>query len=197
MNTLRMRARVLLPRQLCRAFSRGGKSDCLAISQIYVINLDRQPERLVAVQQELRRISDASGSPLLDLLVRHSACDGMAYTTSSLQTPDVDIHYTLADQLSVEPQPLTLPAAFKLDEPIRMSDAEIAVARSHIAVWKKIAASAGGYALVLEDDVLFDRGFGTLVDAAWAELHASSSSEPAFDVLYLSYKEVRYGAPKA
>lgn len=196
LNTLRMRARVLFPRQSCRAFSRGGKSDCRAISQIHVINLDRQPERLATVRQELDRILDASGSPLLDLLVRHSACDARAETASSLQSPDVDIHYTLADQLFVEPQPLTLPAAFNLDEPIRMSAAEIAVARSHIAVWKKIAASADRYALVLEDDVLFDRAFSTLVNSAWTELHVSDSSDPAFDVLYLSYKEVRHGAPK-
>jgi hypothetical protein len=77
-----------------------------------------------------------------------------------------------------------------------MSGAEVAVARSHIGIWNTIAQSDSSYALILEDDVWFERGFGRLVDQAWSEIEAVDRTNPAFDVLYLSYKEVRHGAPK-
>ena len=77
-----------------------------------------------------------------------------------------------------------------------MSQAEIAIACSHIGVWKTIAQSSASYALVLEDDVWFERGFGRIVDQAWRELEDANPTGPAFDVLYLSYREVRHGAPK-
>jgi GR25 family glycosyltransferase involved in LPS biosynthesis len=114
----------------------------------------------------------------------------------TLESPDINPYYTLADQLFVEPQPHALPADFDLGRPIRMSDEEVAVAQSHIGVWRKVASSTAPYALVLEDDVWFERGFGRLVDTAWREMQANGQAEPAFDVLYLSYKEVRHGAPK-
>jgi len=166
------------------------------IADIHVINLDRQPERLSAVHRELDRIVDAAGQPLSQRLIRHPACDARAVSMETLESPDIDPYYTLADQLFVEPQPHALPANFDLGRPIRMSDAEVAVAQSHIDVWKKIASSAATYALVLEDDVWFERSFGRLVDTAWHEIWAADQAEPSFDVLYLSYKEVRHGAPK-
>ncbi|WP_170217151.1 family 16 glycosylhydrolase [Variovorax gossypii] len=166
------------------------------IADIYVINLDRQPERLAAVMHELHRIVDAAGQPLSQRLIRHAACDARAAPAGMLKSPDIDPYYTLADQLFVEPQPHMLPASFDLNRPIRMSDAEIAVAQSHIDVWRKIASSDAPYGLVLEDDVWFERGFGRLVDVAWREMQAADQADPSFDVLYLSYKEVRHGAPK-
>ena len=166
------------------------------IADIYVINLDRQPGRLADVYRELDRIVDAAGQPLSRRLTRHPACDAKTALTETLESADIDPYYTLADQLFVEPQPQALPANFDLSHPIRMSDAEIAVAKSHIDVWKKIASSAAPYALILEDDVWFERGFGQLVDTAWQEMQAVDQTGPLFDVLYLSYKEVRHGAPK-
>ncbi len=80
--------------------------------------------------------------------------------------------------------------------PIRMSPAEVAIARSHIGVWRTIAQSAAPYALVIEDDVWFDRGFAHIVDQAWREMKDADRADPAFDVLYVSYAEARHGAPK-
>jgi GR25 family glycosyltransferase involved in LPS biosynthesis len=196
LHSLFLRTRAFLPVQRSMAFSTAISAGRDHIADIHVINLDRQPERLSAVLRELDRIVDAAGQPLSQRLIRHPACDARAVPVGTLVSPDIDPYYTLADQLFVEPQPHALPANFDLGRPIRMSDAEVAVAQSHIDVWKKIASSAAPYALVLEDDVWFERGFGRLVDAAWREMWAAAQPEPSFDVLYLSYKEVRHGAPK-
>lgn len=196
LHSLFLRARAFLPAQKSIAFGPAFAAGCGQIADIHVINLNRQPERLAAVMRELDRIVDAGGQPLSQRLIRHAACDARAVPAGTLKSPDIDPYYTLADQLFVEPQPLLLPASFDLSRPIRMSDAEIAVAQSHIDVWRKIASSDAPYGLVLEDDVWFERGFGRLVDVAWREMQATDRAEPSFDVFYLSYKEVRHGAPK-
>jgi GR25 family glycosyltransferase involved in LPS biosynthesis len=195
LHSLFLRTRGLLPVQQSTAFGPAiaGRDH---IADIHVINLDRQPERLSAVHRELDRIVDAAGHPLSRRIIRHSACDAQAVRVGAMESPDIDPYYTLADQLFVEPQPHALPAQFDLSRPIRMSDAEVAVAQSHIDVWRKIASSDTPYALVLEDDVWFERGFGRLVDTAWREMQAADQAGPFFDVLYVSYKEVRHGAPK-
>jgi GR25 family glycosyltransferase involved in LPS biosynthesis len=166
------------------------------IGPIFVINLDRQPERWIAVRRELDRIVDASSRSLSERVVRFAAYDALANPVGLLGAVDVESFYTLNDQLFVEPQPHALPDDFDLERPIRMSDAEVAVARSHIGVWKEVAQSDAPYTLVLEDDVWFDRRFGRLIDHAWREMEAADRGSPGFDVLYLSYKEVRHGAPK-
>lgn len=196
LHSLFLRMRAFLPVQRAMAFGPAIAGGPDQITDIHVINLDRQPERLSAVHRELQRIVDAAGQPLSQRLIRHPACDARAASVGALESPEIDPCYTLADQLFVEPQPHALPANFDLGSPIRMSDEEIAVAQSHIDVWKKIESSASPYALVLEDDVWFERGFGRLVDAAWREMRAATRGDPLFDVLYLSYKEVRHGAPK-
>ena len=130
------------------------------IGPIFVINLDRQPNRWTDMVRELDCILDAAGKPLSERVVRYSACDAQVDPPELLDGADVDPYYTLGDQLFVEPQPHAIPDAFDLERPIRMSQAEIAVARSHIGVWKAIAQSNASYTLVLEDDVWFERGFG-------------------------------------
>jgi GR25 family glycosyltransferase involved in LPS biosynthesis len=157
--------------------------------------LERQPQRWANVLRELSSILDASGKPLSERTLRYSACDAQS-DAQQLVDGDTEPFYTLSDQLFVEPQPLAVPDAFDLTRPIRMSREEIAVARSHIGVWKTIARSTAPYALVLEDDIWIERGFGRVVDQAWREMEDADGTAPAFDILYLSYKEVRYGAPK-
>ncbi len=189
-------ARLCLPKQ--RSLTFGGQSDSrrFGIGPVFVINLDRQTRRWTDVVRELNRILDAQGRPLSDRMVRYSACDAQADPPETLDDTVVQPFYTLGDQLFVEPQPHAVPDVFDLERPIRMSHAEVAVACSHIGVWKTIAQSSAPYSLVLEDDVRFERGFGRILDQAWREMGAADQADPGFDILYVSYREVRHGAPK-
>lgn len=191
-----LQCRIHLPRQQCLAFMPITGVHQSGIGPIYVINLDRQPDRLTDVLRELSCILDAVGKPLSERVVRYSACDAQADIRQSLNCVEVEATYTLGDQLFVEPQPHALPDEFDLVRPIAMSRAEVAVARSHIGVWKAIAQSSASYALVLEDDVWIERGFGRIIEQAWQEMENSDRADPSFDVLYVSYKEARFGAPK-
>lgn len=147
------------------------------------------------MKRELKHVLDASGADLVRMTVRYSAVDAR---NDAQQPPDDEINpfYTLRDQLFVEPQPLSLPARLELDRQIRMSRPEVAVARSHISVWRKIAAGEHEYTLVLEDDVWFRRGFAHQLDRAWSEIEADNGCATHIDILYLSYKEVKHGAQK-
>ena len=191
-----LKCRTHLPRQQCLAFVSPSDAQQSGIGPILVINLDRQPQRWANALRELSRILDASGKPLSDRALRYTACDGQSDAEQLVHGDDIEPFYTLGDQLFVEPQPHAVPDAFDLTRPIRMSREEIAVARSHIGVWKTIARSTAHYALVLEDDIWVERGFGRVVDQAWREMEDADRTAPAFDVLYVSYNEVRYGAPK-
>jgi GR25 family glycosyltransferase involved in LPS biosynthesis len=194
--SLLSRARSHLPRQRSLAF--GGSFDDLQsqIGPLYVINLDRQTSRWADIARELSLILDAHGAPLSDSVVRYSACDAQADPVELVDGARVQPFYTLGDQLFVEPQPHAVPDVFDLERPIGMSQAEIAVARSHIGVWEAVAQSSAPYSLVLEDDVRFELSFGHLLDRAWREMKAVDGANPRFDILYLSYREVRNGAPK-
>lgn len=196
LHVLFLQLRSRLPRQKCLKFISSSDVPQSGISPIFVINLDRQPARWTDMVRELDRVLDSSGKPLSERVVRYSACDAQTYPPDSLHGADVDPFYTLGDQLFVEPQPLAVPDAFDLERPIRMTQAEIAVARSHIGVWRAFVASGESYALVLEDDVWFERGFGRILEQAWREMEDARPAGPIFDVLYVSYNEVRYGAPK-
>jgi GR25 family glycosyltransferase involved in LPS biosynthesis len=188
--------RMRLPRQRCLSFGPLSDGQTSGIGPIFVVNLDRQPNRWTDILRELSCILDAAGKPLSERAVRYSACDAQNESQRLLDGGEVEPFYTLGHQLFVEPQPLAVPDVFDLTRPIRMSQAEVAVAHSHIAVWRAIAQSAASYALVLEDDVWFERGFGRIVDQAWHEMKDTDQTGRAFDVLYVSYKEARYGAPK-
>jgi GR25 family glycosyltransferase involved in LPS biosynthesis len=189
--------RAHMPRQECLVFAPSSDPRESGIGPIFVINLDRQPQRWANVLRELSCIRDASGRPLSERAIRYSACDAQDDSEGLVDSSgDAELFYTLGDQLFVEPQPLAMPDAFDLMRPVRMSREEIAVARSHIGVWRAIARSTAPYALVLEDDIWIERGFGRVFDRAWREMEDTDRAAPAFDVLYVSYKEVRYGAPK-
>jgi GR25 family glycosyltransferase involved in LPS biosynthesis len=190
------KCRFLLPRQRCPKFIDNSDDSNSGVGPIFVINLDRQPGRWADMLRELDRILDVSGKPLSARAIRYSACDARARIPHVLDTGEVDPSYTLGEQLFAEPQPLALPDAFDLGRPIRMTDAEIAVAHSHIGVWREIVRSDASYALVLEDDVWFHRSFGRTLCEAWGELEDADHGSPSFDILYVSYNEVRGGAPK-
>ena len=195
LHILFLQWRCYLPRQRCFTFLSDSKYRQSGIGPIYIINLDRQKSRWTEIVRELDCISDASGKALTERAVRYPAYDAQDFT-EIFEEGDVEPFYTLGDQLFVEPQPHAVPNEFDLDRPIKMSQAEIAVARSHIGLWKAIANSSASYALVLEDDVWFERSFGRILDEAWREMEAADEGNPSFDVLYVSYQEVRHGAPK-
>lgn len=195
-QSLVLKCRTYLPRQHCLSFVLPSDIQQSGIGPIIVINLDRQADRWADVLRELACILDATGKPLTERVVRYSACDAQSDAQHFFDGNDVVQFYTLGDQLFVEPQPNALPDTFDLVRPIRMSRAEVAIAQSHIGVWKAIAQSTSRYTLVLEDDVWFERGFGRAVDQAWREMEDDDRASPAFDVMYMSYEEVRFGAPK-
>ncbi|MBY0567330.1 MAG: family 16 glycosylhydrolase [Hyphomonadaceae bacterium] len=161
-----------------------------------MINLDRQQRRWADMLRELGCVLDKNGRPLPERVVRHAASDAQAHPSRQFKVDDVIPTYRLADQLFVEPQPSVIPGTFDLEHSIEMSDAEIAVATSHISVWRSIANSAHSYSLVLEDDVWFQRDFGQVFDQAWREMELADRCPPRFDILYVSFVEVRHGAPK-
>ena len=103
--------RILL-KQTSKAFGQRRNSEDQTIEKIYVINLDREPDRWSRIKKELRRIRDGDGKDLLSLTERHAAVDGRSFLLDLPKDADVDPFYTLADQLFVEPQPQTLPTKF-------------------------------------------------------------------------------------
>lgn len=188
--------RKLIPRLKCQAFGADNENDSRQIMRVYVINLDRAPNRWFKMKQELSRILNSSGTRLLDLTERLVAVDAKDFIEDPIPDDKVTPFYTLSDQLFVEPQPLTLPTQLELDSLIRMTRAEYAVAQSHIKVWEKVAAGENEYTLILEDDIWFHSNFTIKMDKVWNDVLSISDAKTSFDILYLSYLEVKYGAPK-
>ena len=180
----------------CQTFGVQSEEKCPRIEKVYVINLDREPGRWSKMKQELRRILDSSGAKLLNLTERYVAIDANEFSQEPPKDAEIDPFYTLGDQLFVEPQPMVLPTRLELNTSIRMSRAECAIARSHINIWRQVAASNHEYILLLEDDVWFHSGFARYLDKVWNEVVVENDMKGKFDVLYLSYLEVKHGAPK-
>ena len=182
-RTLRLLHKVqrFLPKRSLDAF--GTSPD--RISAILVINLDRQPLRWHRVQKELDRFSSYDGCHLIELTKRISAVDARNFRDIA-PSADVDPHYRMADQLFVEPD-ARLEYCFGPDEPITMSPQEIAVARSHIEVWKRIARGDNQYVLVLEDDACFANGAARVIELGWSEAIGVAGGKGAPELIYLSY----------
>jgi len=191
-----MKCRRLLPKKTSQAFGALSTKVRSRIERIYVINLNRQPTRWAEMEQELRHVLDCSGVELWNLTERYAAIDANHFLQEPLKNSDIDPIYTLGEQLFVEPQPLALPTQLELDSPIQMSQPEVAVACSHIGIWRQVAASNHKYVLVLEDDVWFRSIFASHLDQAWGEIERECDMKRDFDILYLSYQEVKHGAPK-
>ena len=185
-----------MPRKKCLAFGVKSEKNHPQVEKIYVINLERARSRWSKMEQELNHILDSSGLELLNMTERNVAVDANDFTEDPNRDVKIDPFYTLYDQLFVEPQPLALPTKLELNKPIRMSRAECAVARSHINVWEQIADSNHEYVLILEDDVWFHSGFARYLDKVWNEVVTKHGIKGKFDLLYLSYHEVKHGAPK-
>ncbi len=158
------------------------KNEADKINKIYVINLDRAPQRMEDLLNELDRLKIGEEMNLADLTTRFQAIDGKK---DKLETEgNVIPFYHLSDQLAVEPI-----KDFNLDNrdyKIKMSKQEVAVALSHIGVWKQMLEDEIDYALILEDDVYFDRKFNKQMDQIWDKAKTTD-----FDILFLSYGLVK------
>lgn len=158
-----------------------------SIQRIYIINLDRKPDRWRQVSRELKRIKCCSRSPLLSISRRFSAIDAR-YFNGKINSNILCPYFSLADQLQVEPNPLMKRDTYSKSYRIDMTTQEIAIALSHIEVWKLVASSNIPYTLILEDDVYFHYGFAREFDAAWKSIMNQTSKD--FDIFFLSFQEV-------
>lgn len=178
-----------------RRSSAFGSASGSSVARLYVINLDRRADRWRWIRQELARVRDGRGVPLVALTRRHRAVDWRDPGPTSAAL-DVAAEYTLAEQLFVQPVAALHGNEDAAGTRIRMTAQEVAVARSHVEVWRRVAEGPDEYALVLEDDAYFTRRFVPATDSLWRVLSAPAAGPP-FDVLLLSFAEIDGGARKA
>lgn len=157
------------------------------IAAILVVNLDRQTRRWRRVRRELSRFRTSDGTPLVSIARRFSAVDARDGRAVAA-TADVDTTYRIGDQLYVQPD-ARLAECFSLDEPIRMTRQEVAIARSHVEIWKAVATGPDEHVLVLEDDVWFRLGAATAIDRGWNAALQFCGAEGGPHLLYLSYAD--------
>ena len=147
------------------------------------------------MSRELGRLHDRAGKSLAMISRRFSAVDAR-YSKGLPNSKLIQPHYSLADQLFVQPNHQLDGSVDAQARAIEMTPQEVAVALSHVEVWKLIAESDRLYTLVLEDDVYFRRGFTRILDDTWAELMQRSGQVAAVDMVYLSYEEADEEVPK-
>ncbi len=99
LHSIGLKSRRLLPRQQSRTFGPSTESEPHRIGRIYVINLDRQPDRWAEVSRELNQVLDWSRAALTKRAVRYPAVDARSFAQPPLEGEDVDPFYTLGDQL--------------------------------------------------------------------------------------------------
>jgi GR25 family glycosyltransferase involved in LPS biosynthesis len=156
------------------------------INKIFIINLDRQPDRWKQIKNELKSVSTIKEETLLNYTERFSAIDA---DKTPLKTTKINDTYTVQDQYFVDPNPQLLNLIREKDISIKLNKQEIAIALSHITIWEKIINENIQNALILEDDVYFENGFPNKLNLLWKELIIF---EKGFDLLFLSYKKVDY-----
>jgi GR25 family glycosyltransferase involved in LPS biosynthesis len=157
------------------------------IGSILVVNLNRQPMRWRGVLRELNRFRTSDGALLGSIARRFPAVDARDGRAVAA-TADVDPIYRIGDQLYVQPD-ARLEECFGVDEPVRMTRQEVAIARSHIEVWKAVATGTHDHVLVLEDDIWFRRGAAAAIDNGWRAALRRCHAEGGPRLLYLSYSD--------
>ncbi|BAE53325.1 glycosyltransferase family 25 protein [Paramagnetospirillum magneticum] len=165
------------------------------IGSILILNLDRQPARWRRVLRELGRFRTSDGDHLTSITTRLAAVDARDGRAVAA-TADVDPNYRLGNQLHVQPD-ARLEECFSADEPVRMTRQEVAVARSHIEVWKAVATGKHEHVLVLEDDVWFRPGAAAAIDRGWCAALERCRTEGGPRLLYLSYADAGGTANRA
>src|SRR5439155_11120307 len=97
LHFLFLQCRTHLPRKKCLMFGPPSEAQQSGIGPIFVINLDRQPDRWSDVRRELACILDALGKPLSERAIRYSACVAQTDARQSLDGGDIEPYYTLGD----------------------------------------------------------------------------------------------------
>ncbi len=166
------------------------------IDSVYIINLDRQPERWSRILAELQREKAIGRSTLVDYSHRIRAIDNKIIDIDCVSPKEIDKVFNLRDQYTVDPDPRLLDIIREKEIFVTMTIEEIAVCLSHISCWKRIIDENHPYTLILEDDIFFEGFFSKKLNAIWDELPVDQSGAPDFDLLYLSYREVDRGAQK-
>lgn len=185
-HRMRRFGRLLDLQRRSRVFSQHGEKD--AIGRIFVINLDRKPDRWKRIRRELGRFRDRHGKQLSLIVRRFSAIDARyldTYPDESVLIP----RFTLADQLTVNPNPVLRIDDATRSREITMTKQEVAVALSHIEVWRQVAEGDTSAALILEDDVFMSPGFVRGLATAWG-WSTTDFGTMDFDLLYLAYRDV-------
>jgi GR25 family glycosyltransferase involved in LPS biosynthesis len=178
----------------------GGRISAFGVGQgkigmILIVNLDRQPQRLRRTLRELGRFKTSDGASLARLAQRLAAVDARDGRAVAA-TADVDQTYRLGDQLYVQPD-ARLEACFDVEEPVKMTRQEVAVARSHVEAWKVIVAGSCDHVLVLEDDVWFRTGAAAAIDRGWRAAANRQTGRGGPHLLYLSYDDAGGTASRA
>lgn len=119
----------------------------------YVINLDRNPERLAFVRKQFERLG-------MDF-ERFPAVWGKGLSAAERKRGFSRIRSFIASKK-------------------RLSDAEIGVAMSHVGVYRRMVADRVPYALVVEDDVVLGEGFAEALARAEAFLNPGAAQLAVF-----------------
>jgi GR25 family glycosyltransferase involved in LPS biosynthesis len=172
----------------------GSSEDEIRVS--YVINLDRQMYKWVQFQNEAKYQKVKEDKNLLDFCQRIPATDARTLKLDEFTSSELKQSYNLQEQYYIDPDPRLLKIIRNKNISIDLTKEEIAVALSHIRVWKKIVEENLLYALILEDDVFFERGFAESINQIWKELPDKRDDGVRFDFLYLSFHEVNHGTEK-
>ncbi len=166
------------------------------INKIFVVNLDRQKSRWKNLIKEVKVQKSIKGKTLYDFLERVTAIDGNSINPAGYSSPEVNGLYNLKEHFFIDPDPRLSHLVRNKDIKISMTAAEIAVALSHIKIWRKIVQEKIPSALILEDDIYFDDKFAMTSKKAWEELPIDNKGNKKFDLLYFSFREVDNGAEK-
>ena len=166
------------------------------IEAMYIINLDRQSDRWKQFKKEANCQKVEGKKSLLDFCHRVSAIDGKSLRLNEFSSSKVEKSYNLKDQYYVDPDPRLLSIIREKNVNVDMTREEVAVALSHIKAWQRIVDERKSYALVLEDDIFFEKTFANQLNQSWQELPDRRNDGFKFDLLYLSYREVDWGAEK-
>ena len=119
----------------------------------YVINLDRNPERLAFMRGQLERLGIA--------FERFPAVWGKGLSAAERKRGFSRVRSFIASKK-------------------RMGDAEIGVAMSHVGVYRRMVADRVPYALVFEDDVVLGEGFAEALARAERFLNPGAAQLAVF-----------------